>query len=218
MLAWRCQRVQCCVSRPNLKGRSHKLVPALGVWLTPLPLLVQVRAWKYWRYPAADFLDVSVSITSVSEPPVAQSMSFFIRRATVGMLVGSLVAADEDSSTVLSYRLIAGDPEGAFAVSVTGTITVANPGLLSAGTTFYLSIDVFDGLLRDYVTVPITIGDDNQPPAIVGATFTIDEGSPVNSPVGTEPSAVGTKFLSTLSLSLQPTSRAPPPRVSWFPL
>ncbi len=155
------------------------------------PLCLQVRAWSYWQYPALDFVDVSVRVADVAEPPVAQSARLYLGNAFLGDLVGVLLASDEDATSALSFRVTAGDPLGAFNVTSTGRIYVARPSLLLVTTTFHLSIAVSDGVLEDHITVPISI-DGNFPPELAGATFFVAEGSPVNTYVGTELNATGT--------------------------
>ncbi len=176
----------------------------------PIPLHLQVRAWAEWFYPAADFLDVSIRVTSVAEPPMAQSASFQISAATSGMLVGVLAASDEDVTAGLQFRLIAGDPLGAFAVSPTGRLFVANADAFTSASTYFLTVEVSDGLLRDLITVPVAVTAVNLPPIIRGAVFSIAEGSPVNTVVGTEPDSFGTLLRCWLQHP-RPQAHAPHP-------
>ena len=57
--------------------------------------------------------------------------------------------------------------------------------------TYFLVIEVSDDLLIDLVTIAVSVTAVNLPPTIVPAVFSIPEGSPVNTVVGSEPDAVG---------------------------
>jgi hypothetical protein len=108
--------------------------------------------------------------------------------------VGKLSSLDEDLGSVLSYSIIAGDPDGAFYVDpLTGTITLttAAPASLGNNPQYLLYIACTDGALTDIATVTVAVSTVNRPPVLIGATFTVPEGSPVNTAVGPEPNATG---------------------------
>jgi hypothetical protein len=90
--------------------------------LIDIACTVQVRAWNYVTYPPTDSASLIVNVASVSEPPVANSAAYVIGSVSSGAVVANLAASDEDPGTTLTFRLVGGDPKGAFSVSPTGQV------------------------------------------------------------------------------------------------
>ncbi len=84
---------------------------------------------------------ITVSLNDVNNAPVINNQSFSIADNSVsGTTVGTVVASDPDAGQALTYSLISGNSNGAFAInSSTGIITVANSSALAnvAGSTDY---------------------------------------------------------------------------------
>ena len=165
--------------------------------------MVKVQVWATLTTPI-DFADITVTIGNVNEAPAVSDAAVTILQSTAvgtssedtsldypralrwvlscvacaGAVVYHLSAGDEDSGTVLQYAIIAGDPDGAFAVDTTsGVVTVsANaPASFLVNPSYLLFVQVSDGLLTDVATVAVTISNVNHPPVIQGATFFISE-------------------------------------------
>ncbi len=73
---------------------------------------------------------------------MATSASFVIGGAFSGTLVGVLAATDEDVGTTLSFRLVGGDPGGAFSLSPSGQLFVRDAEQFGATSTYFLVIEV----------------------------------------------------------------------------
>jgi endonuclease I/methionine-rich copper-binding protein CopC len=115
---------------------------------------------------------VSISMTCVNDAPVANDATFGVAEHSVAATaVGQVVATDVDASDVLSYAITGGNTGGAFAISGTGAVTVANAAALDFETTPQFSLVV-------------TVTDNGAPMGNDSATITVnlsnvDEGSAV---------------------------------------
>ncbi len=100
---------------------------------------------------------VPVDLTNVDEPPTITGGSFSIAENTVnGTTVGTISASDPEGTPNLS--ITAGNTGGAFAISNTGEITVANSTALNFEATpvFTLTVAASDGV-NPAVTAIVTV-------------------------------------------------------------
>jgi|GEM_PF-2782861 len=98
-----------------------------------------------------------------------------------GTVVGTITATDPDEDT-LSFSIIAGDTAGVFAISNSGTITVADGSQLNyeSTTQYDLTVEVDDGVHNDTANVTIDVNDVNDPPVASNDTASATEdGAPV---------------------------------------
>jgi hypothetical protein len=89
-------------------------------------VMVKVQVWASWT-PANDFADIRVTVKDVNEPPRGTSINLAIQtvvgiNAILAIIGGSV---DEDVGAKLAYTVVGGDPDGIFALSPTGVLTVA---------------------------------------------------------------------------------------------
>ena len=140
--------------------------------------------------PAAHIRRIDVLaalLTFSSTAPTIAGASFTIpENSPAATVVGSVSASDPEGSP-LAFAIIAGNTGGAFAISGTGQITVANSAALDFETTptFTLTVTVSDGTTTVPATVTVNLTNVNEPPTIAGASFTIAENSPAGTAVGT---------------------------------
>jgi serine protease len=102
-----------------------------------------------------------VAVCAVNLPPVVTGGTFSIpENSAVGTSVGAVVATDPESGP-LAYSITGGNTEGAFVISGTGQITVANQPALDAvlHPVFNLTVNVSDGVnnVPAAVTVNLTL-------------------------------------------------------------
>ncbi len=76
--------------------------------------------------PTTDFADLRVQIQNVNEPPLGVSVTVAMPlSASSGSVVTTLSASDEDVGSSLMYTIVAGNPDGIFALSPLGVVTVS---------------------------------------------------------------------------------------------
>jgi hypothetical protein len=98
-----------------------------------------------------------VAVCNINEPPVVSGGPFSLpENSPNGTVVGSIVATDPESGPV-SFSITSGNTGGAFTISPTGQITVANSTELDFETipVFNLVVTVSDGV--NNVPFPVTI-------------------------------------------------------------
>jgi hypothetical protein len=85
---------------------------------------------------APDIGSFESNTSSSNQPPVIQNQTFQLNRnSSNGTVVGTVVATDPDAGQTLSYSILSGNTNSAFAINAsTGKITVANSGALVNGT------------------------------------------------------------------------------------
>lgn len=117
-----------------------------------------------------------------------QDQTFSVaENSAVGTVVGTVVAADPDSATPLTYEITAGNTNSAFAINaVNGKITVANAAALNyeSQTSFALTVKVSDSTMPvtdDSATITINVTNVNEPTSITL------QGTSVNYTIGTDP-------------------------------
>ena len=115
---------------------------------------------------------------STNQPPVILNQSFQINENSPDdSLVGTVVATDPDAGQTLTYSILSGNTNNAFAInSSTGALTVSNTSALNYEVTpsFALIIKVQDngtGNLSSQATISVTILNINERPIIYNQTF-----------------------------------------------
>lgn len=108
-----------------------------------------------------------------------------------GTLVGKVVANDFAAGQKISFSILSGNTNGAFAINdSTGIITVAASAVLDYELikSFSLIIKVQDigvGHLSSQTRISVTLLDVNEPPVIINQTFSVNENSANGTIVGT---------------------------------
>jgi hypothetical protein len=136
---------------------------------------------------------VSVNIINGNQTPVFNNQAFSIyENSANGTSVGTPVASDPDAGQTLTYLILSGNTNNAFAInSSTGAITVANSSALVYQTNpvFTLNVRVTDngtGNLYDDAIITINVLQNaNLPPVINNQAFAINENSVNGTTVGT---------------------------------
>ena len=138
--------------------------------------------------------EVTITINGINEAPTFpdEPVSFTVREdSTNGVVVGQVQASDIDEGQTLTYEIIGGNTDGAFAVNPgTGQITVANAAALDFETnpSFTLTVQATDNganPLSATEQVLITVSNINETPVIEDGSFTIDEQPENDAVVGT---------------------------------
>ena len=147
---------------------------------------------------------------TTNNPPVIANQSFIIaENSPYGSIVGVVVATDPDAGQTLTYSIISGNTNNAFAInSTTGALTVNTSSALNYEviTAFGLTVKVQDngqGNLYSQATVTVNLTNVNENPNISNQTFSIAENSPNGQQVGvvvaTDPDAGQTLTYSIIS-------------------
>jgi hypothetical protein len=103
---------------------------------------------------------VIVNLTNIDEPPTITGGTFSIpENSPAATAVGTIAASDPEG--MLTLAITAGNVGGAFAISGTGEITVANSAALNFELTpvFVLTVTASDGVTTVPATVTITLTD-----------------------------------------------------------
>lgn len=130
---------------------------------------------------------VTVAVTDANEAPVFRSGTFFSidQRSANGTLVGDVDATDGDGGATddgLTYAILAGDPDGTFAIDATGRITVADRSGLSGA---MLTVRADDGALSTDQTVDVSTYFTSYIPTFTAlGPFSVAENSPDGTVVG----------------------------------
>ena len=139
-----------------------------------------------------DTQDVTVNLNDVNEAPdIAAGQAFDVAAgAPNGTSVGTVVATDPDAGDTLTYAIVGGNTDNAFAINAdTGEITVNNVDALDFETnpTFALSVRVVDGgALEDTETVTVNLTNVNEAPGVgAGQSFGVEPGAANGTSVGT---------------------------------
>jgi hypothetical protein len=148
--------------------------------------------------------------TNTNKTPVINNQSFSVNEnSSVGITIGTVVASDPNAEQKLTYSILSGNTNSAFAINTTtGVLSVANSSSLDFETTpsFNLVVKVTDngtGNLNSQATVTVSLLNVNEVPVINNQTFSIAENTTIGSIVGTvvasDPDAGQTKTYSILS-------------------
>jgi hypothetical protein len=137
---------------------------------------------------------VFINLTNVNEPPMVNNATFAINEnSSNGTAVGTVTFSDPDAGDAgnLTFDILSGNTNGAFAIGNNGQITVANTNQLDFETTqsFTLGIIVTDtGSPPLDNTATITININNlfdESPTVSNATYFVDQGAANGVLVGT---------------------------------
>ncbi|MBK7031133.1 MAG: cadherin domain-containing protein [Bacteroidales bacterium] len=153
---------------------------------------------------------ITVNILNLNEVPLITNQAFSINEnSSNGVSVGMVIATDPDAGQLLTFSILSGNTNGAFAInSATGVIIVTNSGALNFETipSFTLVVKVHDngsGNLSSQATVTITLLNINEQPVISNQSFSINEnsanGTTVGTVIATDPDAGQTLTYSILS-------------------
>lgn len=137
----------------------------------------------------------SAAVVVLTEVDVQDQTFSVAENSAVDTVVGTVVAADPDSSSPLSYAITGGNTNAAFAINATtGQITVANAAALNyeLQTTFALTVTVTDSTVpetSDSATITINVTNVNEPTTITlqssPTTFTIGDAPMMIDPTAT---------------------------------
>ncbi|MBU2913272.1 BspA family leucine-rich repeat surface protein, partial [Reichenbachiella agariperforans] len=130
---------------------------------------------------------ITINLTDVNEAPIADdlrlNMSAFVQN---GHVLGTVLAADPEND-VLTYTILSGNEEGAFAVGPnTGVAAVIDASQINVENTprYDLEVEVSDGRLSTIISVEVFVFV-NQFPSLLATEFDIDENSLLGSVIGT---------------------------------
>ena len=115
----------------------------------------------------------SITVTNTNDSPTITGTTMFTiaENAGDGAMVGTIIGADVDTGTTLTYSIIAGNTNDAFTIdSASGDITVHGDNKLDHETTpsYSLTVSVSDSSLEATATVTINVEDVNEAPTITG--------------------------------------------------
>ena len=118
-------------------------------------------------------IDIAITVTDTNEAPTITGTTMFTiaENAGDGAMVGTIIGADVDAGTTLTYSITAGNANDAFAIgSATGAITVNGQNKFDYETTpaYLLTVTVSDSSLEATATVTINVEDVNEAPTITG--------------------------------------------------
>ena len=118
-------------------------------------------------------IDIAITVTNTNEAPAISGTTIFTiaENAGDGAMVGTIIGADVDAGTTLTYSITAGNANDAFTIgSATGAITVNGDNKLDYETTpaYLLTVTVSDSSLEATATVTINVEDVNEAPTITG--------------------------------------------------
>jgi hypothetical protein len=135
---------------------------------------------------------ITVNVTDSNQPPQISNQAFSIaENSPNGQQVGTVVATDPDAGQTLTYSIIDGNTDNAFAINAnTGALSVINSSALNyeVTTSFGLTVRAQDnglGNLYSQAVVTVNLMDINEPPGINNQAFSINENSPDGQQVGT---------------------------------
>lgn len=158
---------------------------------------------------------VTVNLTDVNEAPFLGPHAFAVNEnSPQGTFVGKVIGVDADAGTVLSYAIVSGNTNNAFALdSATGILTINNPAMFDFETTpqFNLVVSATDDALTPLsATAPVTVTIYNvlEPPVIPPQTLTTAENSPKGTVVGTVAAMITDKAPPTYSILSGNTNNA----------
>ena len=168
-------------------------------------LVVEVRDDGLPRL--SDSATVTVSLNDLNEtPPTIADQTFSLpENSADATLVGTVVASDPDAGQAVTLSLVGGNDSGAFTLSSTGELRVADSSQLDFETTptFTLTVRAEDDgtpVLGSSATVVVQLLDRNEvTPTVQDETFSLDENSAAGTVVGT---VVATDTEAGQSLSL----------------
>jgi len=120
---------------------------------------------------------ITINLSDVNETPVISDATFTLDENTQnGTVVGQVLLNDPDAEQTHTFSIPTGNTGGAFAISNTGSITVANASALDyeARTSFTLDVSVLDNgspSLSDSAVVTVNLNDINEAPVVTGESY-----------------------------------------------
>jgi hypothetical protein len=133
----------------------------------------------------------TIIVAQSNQAPVISNQSFTIaENSAAGTTVGQVIATDSYGQ-ILSYTIVSGNSSGAFSLSSSGLLTVANSSVLNYESTpiFNIGVIVSDNgtpALSSQATITIFLTNVNEAPYVVaGQYFTTNSSTPVGTVVGT---------------------------------
>ncbi len=135
--------------------------------------------------------NVTISVSDFNNPPIIEPQTFSIdENSATGAQVGIVVATENDPSQTLTFSIVGGNANNAFAINASsGALTVANPLALDFEATpeFQLNVTVEDngaGNLSSSALITISLFDVNEVPEILAQTLQLNENSSSGTFVG----------------------------------
>lgn len=146
----------------------------------------------------SDTATVTIALADVNELASFPTNRFSITENTAnGTAVGLVTGSDVDAGQTLTYAIVSGNTNGAFAINAaTGQITVANSAALNYEDTsgYELVLSATDNgtpALTAFSTAAIIVTDVNEAPVLTARSFSLNEnsanGTVVGSAGGTDP-------------------------------
>jgi hypothetical protein len=138
-----------------------------------------------------DLATITINVNNLNDnSPIPQGFTKKIDENTAnGTSVGTVTAVDADGDTNFTYRITAGNTEGAFALDpISGELKVANTSKLDYETVkdFTLTIQVSDGVNTAETITSINLNNVNDnTPIVEDAVFSVDENTANGTTVGT---------------------------------
>ncbi|WP_421895785.1 cadherin domain-containing protein [Marinoscillum sp.] len=131
---------------------------------------------------------ITIELVNVNEEPVLSAGTFTVaENATTGTSLGFISAFDPENEP-LTWAIVSGNSDGAFAISSEGELTVNSAEALDFETRqeFLIGVEASDGSNTGSVDITITVTDDgNLAPSLSDQTFTINENVSVGIVVAT---------------------------------
>jgi uncharacterized delta-60 repeat protein len=128
-----------------------------------------VRVYDNGSPVLATVAPITIQLADVNEAPSLTGATYSLaENSAVGTVVGTVTGTDPDAGQSLTYSIVAGNANGAFAINaVTGQITVANSASVDYETTpvFNLTVQVTDNgspVLSDSAVVVIQLLDQSE--------------------------------------------------------
>lgn len=169
--------------------------PAFDILSFPVMLTVEVRD-SVTSPVSSQGKDTAIVTINLSRPPLLEANKFSVlTNVDQGFVIGTVQTPLDSSGETKTYRISDGN-DGAFAISNTGVITVANVSLLNVlGPTVDLVVEVTSSGNIVPAIVPVQVRL-NRPPVIQPATFIVKteyvKGSVVGIVIGQDSDLPGT--------------------------
>jgi DNA primase len=153
---------------------------------------------------------IAVSLSDINEVPVINNQNFTVSENSAnGTSLGTVIATDPDAAQTMTYSIVSGNTNGAFAINASnGILSVVNATALNFEVTpaFTLTVKVQDngtGNLSSQAAIAVSLIDINEEPVITNQSFLIAENSANGTPVGnilaSDPDAGQTKTFAIVS-------------------
>ncbi|MHC1775973.1 MAG: cadherin domain-containing protein, partial [Lentimicrobium sp.] len=127
---------------------------------------------------------VTIVVSNDNNAPLLYAQNFKIDENQVeGTILGTIEASDSNPDQTLSFSIISGNIDNAFAVSASGELTVNNPRAVDHEINPLITLLVLvsdNGIPVLWAQAPVTISitDVNDPPAMLPQTYKVKENTP----------------------------------------